>query len=162
MAQMSLHASPFVRTGTGLLVHPAGRAPDPEGLCPGTGVMTMAGERPVEDLLPGDRIVTRDRGAVPLAGLERISAQYVPVTVLAAALNRQAADTVLPAGQRILVRDWRALALFGTATAIAPIRRLIDGEFIAAGPRTGGDLWFLSFERPHVIYAGGLEIAVRG
>ena len=58
----------------------------------------------------------------------------------------------------MLVRDWRARALFGQSQAMTTAGQLIDEEFIhGIGPRRM-TLIRLEFDRPRVIYAAGLEL----
>ena len=59
----------------------------------------------------------------------------------------------------MLIRDWRAKAMFGQPQAVVPAFELIDDEFIRDEGLQMLDLCILSFDRPHVIYAGGMEIA---
>ena len=40
-----------------------------------------------------------------------------------------------------------------------PARRLIDGEFVSEGAKRRVKLHELVFDRPHIIYADGLEVA---
>lgn len=109
------------------------------GLGPGTGVLTSDGELPVEFLEPGDRIITFDRGAVPLA---RIVTRIVPraqvMRVRPSVLDPDGAghDFLISAQNRLLLRDWRASALFGKHTALVEAGRLADGAHIA---RLGGE-----------------------
>lgn len=42
------------------------------GLGPGTMVLTLEGDLPVEWLAPGDRVITRDNGAQPILHIERL------------------------------------------------------------------------------------------
>ncbi len=63
--------------------------------------------------------------------------------------------------QKLLLRDWRARALYDRDQAEVPVARLVDGEYIAAaeGPTR---LWQMEFDHDEVIYAGGLEVSVPG
>ena len=61
-------------------------------------------------------------------------------------------------GQRILLRDWRAQALFATPAARVPLARLVDGDLIRWSDARPEALLVLSFAHPHVIYADGLEV----
>jgi hypothetical protein len=73
--------------------------------------------------------------------------------------TRPETDIVLPADQLILIRDWRAQALFGRDQALVPASTLVDGEFIRDQGRQALDLYSVKLEHQHVIYAGGLEVA---
>ncbi|QYK40252.1 MAG: Hint domain-containing protein [Paracoccaceae bacterium] len=134
------------------------------GLTEGSTVQTLRGPQPVENLRPGDRIVTR-AGALRLTEVEeRIVARARLMRVSASALgpDRPEADIVLAADQPILLRDWRAPALAGTDRAMIPATRLADGEYIRAEARRDVRLFLLRFDVPAVIYAQGLELACEG
>lgn len=135
---------------------------DASGLVAGTILLTADGEMPVEFITAGDRIITRDAGLVRLAGVALIRDRRHAIHFAAGSLGdtRPETDLILPAAQRVLIRDWRARALFGTAQAIVRAGALVDGEFIRhLGPRDMS-LCMLRFNRPHIVYAGGLEVAV--
>ncbi|MBE0452190.1 Hint domain-containing protein [Roseovarius autotrophicus] len=131
------------------------------GLWTGGIILTLDGERRTEDLRAGDRIVTRDAGMAVLRGIVRRRARAALVRIRAGSLGhtRPERDVILPAGQPILVRDWRARALFGADHAIVPAARLVDGEFVTLTGLAEVDLWRLDFDRPHILYLDGLEVA---
>ena len=59
--------------------------------------------------------------------------------------------------QKVLVRDWRAQALYGQSQALVPVGRLLDGGYIT--PCAGRmRLFALQFAAPEVIYADGVEV----
>jgi hypothetical protein len=133
----------------------------PPGILSGTIVLTADGGIPAEFLTPGDRIITRDTGLVRLTGLTRRNAVVRLILFTAGSLGhgRPDRDLALPADQPVLIRDWRATALAGTSQALLPARALVDGEFVRdLGPQPLC-LHLLRFERPQVIYAGGMELA---
>lgn len=132
------------------------------GLLPGTIILTQKGEVPVEALQPGDRIITRDAGFVALQDIHTSEAEIHTIRILAGSLGdtRPEEDLDLPADQKILVRDWRAKALFGASQALAEIRALVDGEFISDQGRSSQHLHHLAFDAPHIIYAGGIEVEI--
>jgi len=137
-----------------------GRSDAPRGIVVGTSVMTLEGEMPVEFLSPGDRVITRDSGIAVLRDIRvrRITARAVAVAAGSLGHTRPDEDIVLPAGQKVLVRDWRAEALFGAKQALVPVARLADGQYV----RELGEVEMLLcepvFDSAHVIYAGGLEL----
>lgn len=134
------------------------------GILPGTVLLTQDGEIPVEFVVPGDRVITRDAGMVRVEEVSRLVRIERAVVFAAGSLGhtRPGSDLVLPAAQAVLVRDWRAKALFGCAQAMVPAEALIDGEFVRElGPREMV-LHQLHFAAPHVVYAGGLEIGCGG
>ncbi|MEL7278913.1 MAG: Hint domain-containing protein [Pseudomonadota bacterium] len=124
-------------------------------------VMTALGERAVATLQPGDRIITRDRGMAILEDIRarQVQTPLVKITARSLGHNRPEGDTLLPAGQRVLIRDWRAKAVFGSGHALVPAERLVDGEFITFEACTNTVLYDLLFEDPHILYVDGLELA---
>lgn len=131
------------------------------GLAPGTTVLTMEGEIPVEFLNPGDRIITR-RGVRKLKAIMRHTLpEGTPrVVVTSDALGgKPATDVTLMPAQRILVRDWRAQALWGKDIAAPQVARLVDGNFIRTETKGTQIMLSLYFGAPEMIYADGLELA---
>jgi len=124
-------------------------------------IMTLDGEGEVTDLRPGARIITRDSGAAVLRRVRRRRVVAHSVHVRAGSLghNRPDHDAILAAGQPVLVRDWRALALFGAPQALMPAERLVDGEFVTLRDPAPMALHDLEFDTPHVLYVDGLEVA---
>ncbi|MEM9438186.1 MAG: Hint domain-containing protein [Pseudomonadota bacterium] len=130
------------------------------GFAAGTDIVTGDGLLPVEHLSPGDRIVTRDGGMQRLSWVESLFVTTFAVRFSTDALghNRPEERLLLPEGQRLLIRNWRAKVLYGGNVVGVPAWRLADGEFIRrVGPRSL-QLYRLGFERQHTIYAGGLEL----
>jgi hypothetical protein len=133
---------------------------EPAGMLSGSIILTLDGEIPVEHLLPGDRIVTRDSGMAILTSVHRHQVRTRAVRILAGTLGdtRPDRDVVLPDRQEVLVRDWRAQALFGLRQAAVPVHALIDGEFIISEGVQTMMLHEVRFDSGHVIYADGLEL----
>jgi hypothetical protein len=131
------------------------------GLCADSIILTLNGEVRVGDLRPGMRVITRDRGAVPLKRIETRRVTCRAVRILAGSLGhtRPERDVILPAGQPILVRDWRAKALFGADQVLVPVARLVDGEFVTLEPAREILSCDLGFDGAHVLYVDGLELA---
>ncbi|MEO3413914.1 Hint domain-containing protein [Roseovarius sp. CAU 1744] len=124
-------------------------------------ILTLDGERRVRDLSPGQRIVTRDSGTALLRAIRQRTVLVPLIRIRAGSLGdtRPDCDTILPAGQGVLVRDWRALALFGANQAIVAAGRLVDGEFITRTAPQQTTICELVFDRSHILYVDGLEVA---
>lgn len=133
---------------------------EPAGLIAGTTVLTMDGELPVEFLSPGDRIISRDYGMAVITSMRvrKVTARAVKITAGSLGHTRPEEDTLMPAGQKLLVRDWRAETLYGTRQAAIPAARLVDGHYVVDAGETEMRLYELRFEREQTIYAGGMEI----
>ena len=131
------------------------------GIAMGTIVLTLDGEIPVEHLNAGDRVITRDTGIATLRAVHMREITFTPYMISADRLGdgRPVADTFVAADQLILVRGLLAQALYKTDSAMVPVSRLADGEYIAKCEEQTLRLYELEFDTAHVIYANGLEIA---
>ncbi|MFZ5964673.1 Hint domain-containing protein [Thalassococcus sp. BH17M4-6] len=136
-------------------------SPITNALVAGTSVLTLDGALPAEYLSPGDRVITRDSGMAVLRRARVLRRTVRGVGIQAGSLGnmRPDRDAILPASQQVLIRDWRAQALFGRAQALVPAQRLIDGEFICDLGVVDLTLVELVFDAPHILYADGLELA---
>lgn len=130
------------------------------GLAMGTPVLTRDGEIPVEFLEVGDAVVTR-QGARILHSIEvSLIAHARMVRIGGVTLGRTGpgADVLVPATQRVLVRDWRAQAFASGRQALVAAVRLADGEFIRGEILDRVRLFTLGFDQDVVIQAGGLDL----
>ncbi|MEL7115380.1 MAG: Hint domain-containing protein [Pseudomonadota bacterium] len=104
------------------------------GTCfgPGTLISTTEGDLPVEWLVVGDRVLTRDRGAQPIEALSRLSlpgAQLADMPDLRpvnytpddAYDRRDLHSVTLAAKNRVLVKDCATELLFGMPQALATV-----------------------------------------
>ena len=130
------------------------------GLAAGTIIQTLRGETAIEDLKPGDRIISRDTGTAVLREVRRETLTVEPVLIMAGSIGhtRPEQDVILPPDTPVHIRDWRAMALYGQPTANVAARRLVDGEFVIALPPREMTVYGLIFDAGHVIYATGLEV----
>lgn len=147
--------APFSRSAGG-----AGTDPVP-GVLAGTMVRTLEGVLPVEYLTPGDRIVTR-AGARRLTSISVVTRKHVELIRIRASTighDRPDQDLLLSPGQPVVIRDWRAQALYGVPAAAIPAARLADGEFVCLEHHYNVRLFTLTFDDEEVIYAEGLELA---
>lgn len=134
------------------------------GMAEGTPVQTLSGVVPVERLRAGDRVLTR-AGMRRIAEVEALVLLDAPVVRVAANVlgqGRPETTVLLAPATPILIRDWRAKALFGAAQALVPVSRLIDGEYIRMEQAARLRLYRLTLDGAAVIYAGGLELACDG
>lgn len=119
------------------------------GLAKGTIVLTLRGEVAVEDLRVGDKVITRDVGAQPLRALKCQSGDSKIVAKGSFGENRPSRDMRVALEQPFLMREEGVL--FSTA-------RLMAQETQSLLENTS--LYRLVFDRSHVIYADGAELAV--
>ncbi|MEM7642326.1 MAG: Hint domain-containing protein [Pseudomonadota bacterium] len=141
-----------------LVVHAAAPvAPDAVtgGIARGTMILTARGEVPVEQLRVGERVITRERGMAVLQAISTMERPACTIRTDSLGLARPERDTTVAADQHIILRDWRAEALFDMPRALVPARRLCDGKQIAAFGHA--DFFRLDFDAPLTVYANGLE-----
>lgn len=117
------------------------------GLAPGTIVLTLRGEVPVEQLRAGDRIITRDQGAQTLRDVTRHFAHATVIAKDAFGQNRPERDMRISATQPVMTR--------GESTSITAARHLV-GHLREAKEHTL--LYRLCCDAEHIIYADGLEL----
>jgi hypothetical protein len=131
-----------------------------QGFAPDAIILTTDGELPIQYLTAGDRVITRDTGISIVKSVRSAKVTFRAVALTAGSLGhtRPDRDVVLPADQQILIRDWRAQALFGGKQAMVPVSRLIDGEYVSDLGEVEMTLFQIEFDAPHVIYADGLEV----
>ncbi|MCF6443379.1 Hint domain-containing protein [Nereida sp. MMG025] len=130
------------------------------GFTAGTDIMTADGMIPVEFLEVGDRVITRDSGMARLEIIQKISVRSDMIKIAAGAFGkgRPVRDMLMPAGQNIYLRDWRAKAVFGAPRVAVPAHRLVDGEYLQKAGHARLILFRLGFERAHILYASGMEV----
>lgn len=125
----------------------------------GTMIQTDRGERPVEHLRPGDRVLTADRGYQPIrwTGRRRLAGtgSAAPVRIAPGALGNARALRVSQQ-HRMLLRGWRAELISGRAEVLAPALSLVDGAQITLAPCDRVTYVHLLFDRHEVIYAEGI------
>ena len=129
----------------------------------GTLIQTDRGERPVEAIAAGDRVLTRDRGFQPVrwAGAVLVAPGPAtwPVRIPAGALGEglPARDLCVSPQHRVLVSGARLRLALSLAEALVPARHLVNGRTIL---REAGDLpvsyHHLLFDRHEVIYSEGV------
>ncbi len=127
---------------------------------PGTRILTQSGYRRVENLHPGDMIVTRDDGLQPLRwiGASRSNAQSntAPIEIAKGALPGGNKTLRVSPQHRMLVEGYHAELLFGEREVFVAAAHLVNGHDVR---RTqGGVVTYihLMLERHQVIFADGM------
>lgn len=126
---------------------------------PGTLISTVHGPRLVEDLRPGDLIVTRDNGPQPLRwiGQKTVAATGVnaPIRLHQSLLQGATAPLLVSPQHRMLWTGSRAQMLFGDNEVLVAAHHLLSNP--GAQRIEGGDVTYmhLMLDQHEVIYANG-------
>ncbi|MBT0956370.1 Hint domain-containing protein [Alphaproteobacteria bacterium KMM 3653] len=130
------------------------------GIAAGSVVLTAKGETLVEDIRPGDRVISRDRGMVHVTEVREIELSRPAIRVKAGALGEgiPGTDMVLGCDQPVLVRDWRAKAMFRKDRCVVPASALSDGEFVVTEENGTNKVYQIFCAEPHILYVNGVEL----
>lgn len=125
----------------------------------GTRILTQSGEIPVEQLSPGDLVMTRDEGMQELRWIGRrdvaATGDFAPIHIRANTFG-QHSDLLVSPQHRVLVQDVLAELLFGEPEVLVSAKDLVNDRSVTRRP--GGDVTYvhLMFDRHQVIYSEGL------
>lgn len=136
----------------------------------GSMIETEAGPIAVEDLLPGDRILTRDghyrtlmwKGSTQVVpGRPDAKGRYNPLTRITAdsfGMQVPMSDVLAGPGARLLRTPGHLRHLTGGEPLLTPVGEFLDGmNVIETAPPTAVQLYHLCLERHAVIRVAGLE-----
>lgn len=136
---------------------------------PGTLIRAETGLRPIETLMPGDRVLTRDDGPQELLwiGHRRMTGARLyampdlrPIRIRAGALgiDHPEPDLLLSPQHRVLLRGRAAQRLFNTSEVLVAASDLVNSRSIVVDRALREVTYIhLLFERHQVIWANGLE-----
>lgn len=162
--------------GEGVLRHPSllwfgvlpgGEMPMPLGwIGTATPVLTPRGPVAAGTLEPGDRVMTRDQGAVPLVAVTRLAVpgrgSLAPVRLRAPFWGRKA-DILVSPDQPVWVGGAEAEYLFGEEEVLVLARHLADGAMAVAENRRASAVGVvLDLGLPELIEADGCLLATSG
>ncbi|WP_309568111.1 Hint domain-containing protein [Psychromarinibacter sediminicola] len=133
---------------------------------PGTQIATARGAVAVEDLAPGDRVVTRDNGLqeVRWVGAKRMSGRDLlrrphlrPVLIRQGALGngQPAQDMLLSPNHRVLVASDQTQLYFEEREVLCSAKHLINNRGIQAVQTTGTTYVHFMFDRHEVVLSDG-------
>lgn len=137
---------------------------------PGTKILTPNGEVAIENLVAGDRVVTRDHGAQEIVwiGATELSPVHMdiiknlrPILIKKGALAKDlpTQDLRVSRQHRILVRDWRAEMMFGSEGGVlVPAFTLCnDSTIVEERPTQNVTYIHMAFNNHEIVYADGVE-----
>ncbi|OZB18880.1 MAG: hypothetical protein B7X55_04290 [Rhodobacterales bacterium 34-62-10] len=124
----------------------------------GTMILTAQGPRPVEDLIPGDLVVTRDNGLQPLrwSGRRQVEGRgdFAPIRFEAGVFGNTRPLLVSPQ-HRMLHRSSTAALYFDTPEVLLSAKHLVDGRSITRAEAVRVTYLHLLFDRHEIIFAEG-------
>ncbi len=133
----------------------------------GAIVHTECGPMAVEDLLPGDRVMTTHhgmqtlmwRGAMSLSPNDQNLGTMTRITAEALGMGRPSLDLVLGPSARILHRSPAVQVLTGAAEAMIPVSDFADGsQIIALRPVSRVQFYQLGFAKHTSINVNGIDV----
>ncbi|MEM9582476.1 MAG: Hint domain-containing protein [Pseudomonadota bacterium] len=116
-------------------------------------------QRPVEDLRPGDRVLSRDNGmqAIRWIGKRTVQAvgDFAPVVISEGVLGN-AENITISQQHRMLISDWRAEVMVGSKDVLIQAADLVNDDTIFI--RKGGFVEYtqLVFDQHQILYAEGV------
>ncbi|MCF6234730.1 MAG: Hint domain-containing protein [Rhodobacteraceae bacterium] len=131
----------------------------PPCFTPGTMIETDTGERRVEDLLPGDLVLTKDNGLQAILWIGRTTVRaigdFAPIRFAPGALGNTRTLLVSPQ-HRMLIDDWRADYFCGCHEVFAAAKHLVNGTTVTRVEGGVVDYIHLLFERHEVVWSEGI------
>ncbi|SER43072.1 Ca2+-binding protein, RTX toxin-related [Tranquillimonas rosea] len=133
---------------------------------PGTLIATPKGERPVESLRVGDKVITRDNGMQEIRwtghkrlGFPALSSQPTlrPVMIRAGALGRglPERDMLVSPNHRVLVASDRTELYFDEREVLVAAKHLVNGADINFAQSLGVEYLHFLFDRHEVVLSNG-------
>ena len=125
----------------------------------GTLILTPEGERRIEDLAPGDLVMTHDNGPQPLRWIGNRTmpseGALAPIRIEAGALGDHRQLLVSPQ-HRVLIRDTLSELLCGDSEVLVSAKHLVNDRTIR--PAEGGFVTYvhLLFDAHQVVFSEGL------
>lgn len=125
----------------------------------GTLIDTQEGPRPVEDIAPGDLVLTRDDGVQPVRWVGRrtvaATGKLAPVRIRAGTFGDHGEVLVSPQ-HRILIGDVLAELMFGEPEVLVAAQDLLNDRSVTR--REGGEVIYvhLMFDRHQIVFTEGL------
>lgn len=134
---------------------------------PGTLITTPEGQRLVEDLQPGDKVLTRDNGVQEIRWIGRrdmthaelaAMPRFRPVLIKAGSLGDglPERDMLVSPNHRMLVASARNALHFGEAEILVSAKHLVDDLRVRVADTLGTSYLHFMFDRHQVVQANGV------
>lgn len=145
---------------------PRHRKRDPICFASGSLIATVTGERRVEDLVPGDRVITRDNGIQEIAWIgqktlsqlgQDLEERFQPILIKAGALgnNLPARDLLVSPNHRLLIANDLTSLLFEDRETLVAAKFLVGRAGVEQLRVQTISYFHLLFERHEVILGNG-------
>ncbi|RVT83924.1 type I secretion protein [Rhodobacteraceae bacterium CCMM004] len=133
---------------------------------PGARIATPQGERLVEELREGDRVITRDNGIQEIAWIGRKDlgaadltrqTELQPVLIKAGSLGRglPERDMLVSPNHRVLVANDRTALYFEEREVLVAAKHLVNGDGIVQAQASGVSYIHFMFDRHEVVLSDG-------
>lgn len=121
--------------------------------------MATGAQVPIEQLKPGDRVLTRDDGVQAIRWIGsstlRATGGFAPILIRANALNN-ANDLLVSPDHRLFVYQRSDEIGAGQPELLVKARHLVNGETVVVQEGGFVDYFQILFDRHHIIYAEGI------
>ncbi len=125
----------------------------------GTMILTDQGEKPVEDLAPGDMVETRDNGLQPIRwiGTRTVAAEgrLAPVVIEAGTFGMHRRLVVSPQ-HRVMLTHWMAELMFGEDEVLVAAKDLVNECSVRVLEGGEVEYFHLLFDKHQIIWSEGL------
>jgi len=126
---------------------------------PGARIMTEHGERAIETLRAGDRVLTRDNGLQPIRWIGHSTVEgrgrFAPIAVNSTVIDGARRPLLVSPQHRLLFTGYKAQLLFGRSEVLVAAKHLIDGKDVRIVERACVTYFHLMLDHHEVIYAEG-------
>lgn len=135
-------------------------AVDPLVICfaHNTLILTEQGQRPIQDLRVGDRVITRDNGVQQIRwqGCKRVDGRgdLAPIRIDTGVFGNTAPLYVSPQ-HRMVYAGANASLMFAQSEVMVPAKHLVDGRDVVVCPQDRVTYFHMLFDRHEVVFANG-------
>ncbi|THH38964.1 Hint domain-containing protein [Aliishimia ponticola] len=126
----------------------------------GTQITLSSGlQRPIEDLQPGDKVLTRDAGAQEIRWIGqntlRATGQFAPIRIKAGTLNNDR-DLIVSPDHRLFIYQREDRIGAGRSELLVKARHLVNGDSVVVMEGGYIDYFQLLFDDHQIIFAEGI------
>ncbi|MGB5559439.1 MAG: Hint domain-containing protein [Paracoccaceae bacterium] len=126
----------------------------------GTRILTEFGERPIEDLRPGDMVFTRDNGLQPIRWISsrtvKGTGKFAPVSISPQSGFGGSRTLLVSPQHRLLYDGYRAELLMGQPEVLIAAKHLINDDTIRLAPQPEVTYFHMMFDRHEIVFAEGV------